>query len=73
MSPLSLRDRRDLTAFCRIDPVKIRLGKTGAFFKVDGQEEVMTFSVLVITWARHFDLLGYITVGARDTCSHRKC
>ena len=48
----------------QIDPIRLRLGTTGATYKqsADGREHAMNFMVLVVTWARNFDMLAYIKV-----------
>lgn len=44
----------------RIAPFKMRLGFTGAVYRHGGEEHRKLIAVLVVTWARNWDMLGYI-------------
>lgn len=48
------------SAAVRIKPFKIRLGFTGALYRYGGVEHRKLIAVLVVTWARNWDMLGYI-------------
>ena len=51
---------RSQNAMMKIAPFKVRLGFTGAIFKHNGEEQRKLVAVLVVTWARNWDMLGYI-------------
>jgi len=51
---------RSQHAMMKIAPFKLRLGFTGAIFKHNGEEHRKLVAVLVVTWARNWDMLGYI-------------
>jgi hypothetical protein len=51
---------RSQNAMMKIAPFKVRLGFTGAIFRHGGEEHRQLFAVLVVTWARNWDMLGYI-------------
>ena len=44
----------------RIAPFKLRLGFTGAVYRHNGEEHRKLIAVLVVTWARNWDMLAYI-------------
>jgi len=44
----------------RLPPLKIRLGFTGVLYDYKGEPHRKLVAVLMVTWARNFDLLGYI-------------
>lgn len=44
----------------RIAPFRMRLGFTGALYRHGGVEHRKLVAVLVVTWARNWDMLGYI-------------
>ena len=49
---------RNLTV--RVPPFKVRLGFTGAVFRHGGEEHRKLVAVVAVTWARNWDMLGYI-------------
>lgn len=51
---------RSQNAMMKIAPFKVRLGFTGAIYRHDGEEHRKLVAVLVVTWARNWDMLGYI-------------
>ena len=44
----------------RIPPFKVRLGFTGALYRHAGGEGRKLIAVVVVTWCRNWDMLGYI-------------
>ena len=51
---------RSLNTAVRIAPFKVRLGFTGAMYRHEGEEHRKLIAVLAVTWARNWDMLGYI-------------
>lgn len=51
---------RSQNATVKIAPFKVRLGFTGAIYQHDGEVHRKLVAVLVVTWARNWDMLGYI-------------
>ena len=51
---------RSQNAMVKIAPFKVRLGFTGAIFEHNGEVHRKLVAVLVVTWARNWDMLGYI-------------
>lgn len=51
---------RSQNAMMKIAPFKVRLGFTGAIYRHGGEEHRKLVAVLVVTWARNWDMLGYI-------------
>jgi hypothetical protein len=51
---------RSQNAMMKIAPFKVRLGFTGAIFRHNDEEQRKLVAVLVVTWARNWDMLGYI-------------
>lgn len=51
---------RSQNAMMKIAPFKVRLGFTGTIYKHNKEEHRKLIAVLVVTWARNWDMLGYI-------------
>ena len=51
---------RSQSSTARVAPFKVRLGFTGAVYRHKGEEHRNLVAVLVVTWARNWDMLGYI-------------
>ena len=51
---------RAQSATVKVAPFKLRLGFTGAIYRHNGEEHRQLIAVLVVTWARNWDMLGYI-------------
>ena len=63
MCNMSKRNGRHLSnTTVKVPPIKIKLGFTGAIFKYKDEEQRKLIAVLTITWARNWDMLGFIKV-----------
>ena len=51
---------RSQSATVKVAPFKVRLGFTGAVYRYKGEKHRKLIAVLVVTWARNWDMLGYI-------------
>lgn len=51
---------RSQNAMMKIAPFRVRLGFTGAIFRHNNEEQRKLVAVLAVTWARNWDMLGYI-------------
>lgn len=60
MSELSQHMTDSATVSEKLPPLKIRLGFTGVLYEYKGEKYRKIVCVLMVTWARNFDLLGYI-------------
>lgn len=63
MCNMSKRNARQLSnTTVKIPPIKLKLGFTGALFKYNDEDQRKLIAVLTVTWARNWDMLGYIQV-----------
>ena len=63
MCNMAKRNARQLSnTTVKIPPIKLKLGFTGAIYKYKGEDHRKLIAVLTVTWARNWDMLGYIQV-----------